>query len=268
MITICLNQELIDQRSLIKLIQYMEWNEPYAEYLVGKAGTEHYKLLAEISQQLKSGAKVADIGSFYGTSALALSINEEIEITTYDINKFIPEDCPKTPLTRPNIKQKIMRGQDDIEYLVQCDFILLDVDPHDGKQEKEILDLLIEHKFRGILCCDDINMSRDMKEFWNNIPENLKKYDVSYLGHWTGTGLIVFDPEYIDIYIPPKYIEINVMTDDSENNIDMNEDNIKKMIEKMAPLIGERFNIDLSNLSIISATHPNALPLKSLEVLK
>lgn len=266
MTTIYLNQESIEKRSLIKLIQYMEWNETYAEYLLGKAGTEHYKLLADISLQLKPGAKIADIGSFYGTSALALSINESIDVTTYDIESHIqtPSENIKTPLSRTNLKQKLMRGQDDIEYISMCDFILLDVDPHDGKQEKEILDLLIEHKFRGILCCDDIKMSRDMKEFWNNIPENLKKIDVSHLGHWTGTGIVVFDPSYIDIEISPKTIEINIISNE-ENNQDIREEEIKNILQQLAPILNEKYNFNFEELSIISAQNSNALPLVPTE---
>jgi hypothetical protein len=40
-----------------------------------------------------------------------------------------------------------------------------------------------------------------MKDFWNTIPENLTKYDVTDIGHWTGTGIIVFDPNTYDIKI-------------------------------------------------------------------
>jgi hypothetical protein len=37
---------------------------------------------------------------------------------------------------------------------------------------------------------DDIHLNDDMKLFWNNITE--EKYDLTSIGHWSGTGLVVF----------------------------------------------------------------------------
>jgi hypothetical protein len=38
---------------------------------------------------------------------------------------------------------------------------------------------------------DDINLNNPMKEFWNVITED--KYDISEYGHWSGTGLVIFE---------------------------------------------------------------------------
>ena len=37
---------------------------------------------------------------------------------------------------------------------------------------------------------DDIDLNQPMKEFWGIINE--EKYDVSHVGHWSGTGIVIF----------------------------------------------------------------------------
>ena len=53
--------------------------------------------------------------------------------------------------------------------------------------------------YAGMVLCDDIHISQDMKNFWNDVP--LKKIDVTKYGHVTGTGIIVFDPTVVDVIV-------------------------------------------------------------------
>lgn len=201
--TLTLSYDDVAKQPMGHLLPFMSWNPPYITYMNELPGQEHYKLLANISHQLPDGAVISDVGTYFGASALALSSNPKVCVTTYDIADCITKNNNTlTPLSRENITQKIMPGQQDIELIAKSDLVVLDIDPHDGPAEIDFVKLLVEHGFRGILICDDINLNAGMKEFWNSIPSHLKKIDVSRLAHWTGTGLVVFDPLKIDA----KYI--------------------------------------------------------------
>ena len=182
------------------LYPYMTWNPQYINFMNELPGREHYRMLASISKQLDDGAGVADVGTYFGASALAFSINPNVHVTTYDIHQCIPEHG-MTPLARANVKQKVMSGQLDVGNIVNSDVVLLDIDPHDGPTETKFVELLMENNFQGILLCDDIFHNKGMTQFWNDIPSILKKVDVSEYGHWTGTGAVIFNPDIIDILL-------------------------------------------------------------------
>ena len=67
--------------------------------------------------------------------------------------------------------------------------MFLDVN-HDGKFEKIFYEHLKEINYKGLILCDDIYLNEPMKRWWNDIEE--EKYDLTYKGHWSGTGLIYF----------------------------------------------------------------------------
>ncbi len=75
-----------------------------------------------------------------------------------------------------------------IEEIHSSPFIMLDID-HSGKTEKEILDFLVDNNWHGHLLLDDIYLNNAMKDFWNNIT--LEKYDLTHIGHFSGTGLVI-----------------------------------------------------------------------------
>lgn len=200
MIKLNLNKENVFARSILDLLPYMEWNPEFLQYMNKSPGCEHYRMLAEISNQLPDGTRISDLGTYNGSSALALSDNLNVHVTTYDIKQFIPDSSKiLTPLTRPNIQMKIMPCQSDIQSILQSQFVFLDIDPHDGPEETQFVKLLLDNGFRGILGCDDIHLNAGMNLFWDSIPFHLKKIDVTYLGHSSGTGLVIFDPSLIDI---------------------------------------------------------------------
>jgi hypothetical protein len=188
----------VEKIDLTNLSYYLSWDLDSKKYFLTNTGSEHYKLLAYLSNQI--GGDIADIGTLRGASALALSLNENSNIFTFDILNQIPDEGD-TPVTRKNIHMYLIRGQDVIPLIKHCKLIVMDVDPHDGKQEVEIFNKLVEHKFQGILIVDDIHLNDGMERFWNSIPTHLKKLDLTHLGHGTGTGLVVFDRNVIDVDI-------------------------------------------------------------------
>lgn len=175
----------VKSQSLDTLIPYITHPN---EYFDRPAGEEHYRLLAHISNQLPNGSIVADIGTSMGLSALALSINEKIKVISYDIldtSKYTSKMA-----TRPNIEFIIKDALTDIDKIKSSSVILLDIDPHDGIQEKAFIAKLEEAGYKGLVFCDDINLNDGMKSWWAGIKQ--EKADVTAYGHWSGTGVIFF----------------------------------------------------------------------------
>ena len=46
-------------------------------------------------------------------------------------------------------------------------------------------------KYKGYLMLDDIYYNDAMRNFWSSIVE--EKYDISNIGHHSGTGLVIFN---------------------------------------------------------------------------
>lgn len=145
------------------------------------------------------GETIIDIGTHIGYSALAMAFNPKVNVVSYDLYDHFSKMAPTTARDVPNITFLLKNCITDAQNLSQSPFIFLDVDPHDGVQEKEIINALAEAGFKGIMVCDDIYKNTEMRAFWDWVP--YKKYDISKFGHWSGTGLIVFDQNEYDVDI-------------------------------------------------------------------
>lgn len=200
-----ITKPLVNECALETASEFVAWNPSFREFLLKDAGEEHYKLLNFLAKQVaqtKQACIVSDIGTLYGCSALAFAFaHPSVQVTTYDINNVIP-NAPnsKTIANVTNITRKFMSGQIDIANIAKSDIVLLDIDPHEGVEEKKIVDKLKEIGFKGLLVVDDINLNDKMKAFWESIA--LPKYDVTKVGHWTGTGIVVYDESTIDVVVP------------------------------------------------------------------
>ena len=155
--------------------------------LLSNCSTEAYKLYAYLSSQYDN-ITILDVGTYNGNSALALSYNEKNNVISYDIAEFGASNIPKN-----NIIWKIKDFRDDksIDF-DKVKIILIDVDPHDGKQEVEMIDFLRRVKWSGILLFDDIHLNDDMKKIWNIFPEHIR-IDLTEVGHHSGTGMVIFN---------------------------------------------------------------------------
>ena len=92
-------------------------------------------------------------------------------------------------------------AKEDVELFKNSPVIMLDIDPHDGKQEIEIVQKLIDINYKGIVICDDIHLNSEMEYFWSWIPCELEKFDITLYGHFSGTGLLVFDNSVVSVEI-------------------------------------------------------------------
>lgn len=190
--TITLNNETLDEIDLSEFNKYVDWTEKnnLFQYFNLDSGKEHYKLLAYLANQFDKDMTHIDIGTYMGFSAVALSAFGH-NVITYDVCDWIPDEGESIK-THPKITYKIMDCLNDMDTLVKAEVIMLDIDPHDGIQEPEIMQALRDNNYKGLVILDDINLNKNMRDFWESIPE--KKYDVGKYGHWTSTGIVVFEP--------------------------------------------------------------------------
>lgn len=145
------------------------------------AGLEHYRLLAYISK-LYNGVTLLDIGSYQGSSAIALSFNKKNKVISYDIDQQ-PEIGE---INIPNIK--FIKGN-VLKDEITAPFILLDT-YHDGTFEQDFVDHLLKINYKGLVMFDDIHLNEEMSNFWNGLKN--EKYDLTEIGHHSGTGIAIF----------------------------------------------------------------------------
>jgi predicted O-methyltransferase YrrM len=199
-----LNKAAINAVDITSCQEFLQWNPAYKDFLTKGAGEEHYKLLNFLAKKVaegKNGILVSDIGTLYGSSAIAFATaHPSVQVTTYDIANLIPTiNGVKTINQVSNIRRKFMSGQLDVANIAKSDLVLLDIDPHEGVEERKFVQLLKDHGFKGLLVVDDIHLNQEMIDFWESV--SLRKVDITELGHWTGTGIIVYDPDTLDIQV-------------------------------------------------------------------
>jgi len=157
----------------------------YQGYFMSKSGQEHYRLLAHISQT-NDLVDILDIGTLKGCSALAFSVNQSNKVFSFNTgNEF---DLNYTPLNAEFIIDDILNGEYN-EVILGSKYIMLDT-YHDGTFEKEFYDHLVSINYKGYLLLDDIHLNFEMERFWGSITK--EKYDITNIGHITGTGVVYF----------------------------------------------------------------------------
>jgi predicted O-methyltransferase YrrM len=174
----------IDYSSFESLVE----TSTHKKYFLDKPGREHYKLLSYISSKAKKGSLLIDLGTFKGLSALALSYNKNVKVTTYDIKQ---NNIEPQLINQSNIEFKCVDGLEDMENILKANFIFLDVDPHDGAKELRFIKAIFEGGYKGQILCDDIHFNPEMRTMWNNLT--YKKEDWTDIGHYTGSGMIYYN---------------------------------------------------------------------------
>jgi predicted O-methyltransferase YrrM len=159
------------------------------EMNVGQEEGEHYKLLFYLTTLMKDEL-ILDLGTRDGLSALCLAYNKNNDVITYDLNDK-PNEMFSFEGELPNLKFKQMNVFDEsIDIFKKSKLIFLDLDPHDGIQEKKFIELMESINYNGIIIADDIVWFPNMKNWWDNLKQ--KKFNVTKFGHGSGTGIIDF----------------------------------------------------------------------------
>lgn len=150
------------------------------------AGQSEYRLYAYLSTFFNK-TTILDIGTRTGGSALALSYNPNNEVISYDL-----VEQGASAIEKENITWKIMDFMEDEELdWDNISIVMIDVDPHDGSQERVMMDWLRDKGWKGLLLHDDIGPGwPDIQLMWDEIPE--EKFDVTEIAHMSGTGLVNF----------------------------------------------------------------------------
>jgi predicted O-methyltransferase YrrM len=182
---------------LSEVERYTTWN-PNSVYFTQPPGREHYRLLGQLATQLPPGSTVADVGTYLGFSALALSAASNLAaVESYDIVDCMAEPRAQGQATahdRSNIRLHVSPGGcfdvEAMDAICACPLIVLDVDPHDGVQERRFMAELERRAYRGAVVCDDIHLNAEMSAFWYDVRQ--PKRDITHAGHWSGTGIVVF----------------------------------------------------------------------------
>jgi len=175
--------ELSKRLHVIESVYDVVKHTPDGKLFLDPPGHQHYHLLAYISSKLPSGSKILEIGTRRGETAIALRAgNPDISITTCDLEDMF--------IRYSDIEFIHCNGLDIIDRFKDAQFIFIDVDPHDGKQERVMIQKLKDVGFKGILMLDDIHINEEMYAFWNDI--DLKKIDATSIGHYSGTGFVSF----------------------------------------------------------------------------
>ena len=176
-------KEEVRKISLITQAEKMN-DDQHRGYLTSDAGIEHYKLLAYISSAYV-GQTIYDIGTSVGNSSLALSYSPTTTVISYDI-----VDIKRISSAPANVEYRIGDFRLDPEVL-KAPFIFIDVDPHDGIQEQAFHEFFLANNYKGIVMWDDINV-QGLQHWWPLI-ENVTKLDITQAGHWSGTGLTIYN---------------------------------------------------------------------------
>ena len=150
------------------------------------AGQSEYRFYAYMSTWFNN-TTILDIGTRTGGSALALSYNPTNNIRSYDL-----VEQGASSIKKDNIEWNIgdFMEDEDIDW-DNVSIVMIDVDPHDGSQERVMMDWLREKGWKGILMHDDIGPGwPDIQLIWDEIPE--EKFDLTEIAHMSGTGIVNF----------------------------------------------------------------------------
>jgi len=166
----------------------------------GAPGQQHYRFLHHLVKTLQPKS-VVDIGTHQGASAIALASGAQTTtVHTFDIhNKRLDwgaRECENRIVFHQDDLFDPQRFEANRALLLASPLIFLDVDPHNGVMEIAFYRMLRDAGYRGLLVCDDVWMFKGMRDhFWSQVE--LPKVDCTHVGHFSGTGIIVFGNDYV-----------------------------------------------------------------------
>ena len=185
--TLTINRKEILEEDITGLAKYQEgWCKPNFMSWDKEAGVTEYKLYSYLSYEMPWSSVILDIGTLFGGSALALSSNPYQEVLSYDLMNI--ETHEEGALNKVNIELRVANFMEtDIDYN-NVHLIVIDIDPHDGLQEPPMVEFIVNQGFEGLILLDDIHLSPDMEQMWNNF--GYEKHDATEIGHFSGTGIL------------------------------------------------------------------------------
>jgi hypothetical protein len=206
-----------DIRSFSKqrLHELMQFTYPkYEKHMMNAPGREHYTLLEYMTATYGDCRHVVDIGTRFVASSLALG-SHETPVWTFDLPKSTERKVAFRGKSERKWKRKVKAAKVDITFhnldLLKVNnnefrrymstwLIMLDTHhlPYSIPFEREWLDRLLRlGDFSGLVLLDDIHLNDEMKQWWEELQDKAmergyKAYDLTSVGHISGTGLLDF----------------------------------------------------------------------------
>jgi hypothetical protein len=185
-----------------KDVENIKLNNTVEEYKKS-AGDENYKLFAYLANEITNGTIIDITTDKLSSGAFANNINNKVYM--FDILNCISDNEKKNLWPNNNVIYSNENITDDTirdkfkDLILNSSIISIDYHPHNGIFEYNFYQWLKENNYKGLLIFDDIHYFKEMRDnLWHKIPSS-EKYDVTKFGHWSGTGLVVFNGQKIDL---------------------------------------------------------------------
>jgi hypothetical protein len=198
-----------------RLSELKQFTHPnYEKHMMNAPGKEHYTLLEYMTATYGDCRHVVDIGTRYVASSLALG-SHETPVWTFDIPKSTERKSAFRGASEKVWKEKVEAAKVDIKFhnldllkvsnhefskYMSTWLIMLDTHhlPYSRPFEREWMNRLLQMgDFSGLVLLDDINLNAEMKKWWKELEDTAaergyKTYDLTSVGHVSGTGLLDF----------------------------------------------------------------------------
>jgi len=218
--SLVIDKPAIRSQSKALLDQLKKYTVPsYEGFFMGDPGVEHYTLLHYLTKHYHAKddcRHVVDIGTRYVASSLALGATG-VPVKTFDIPTSQERVFAFRGKTEEEWRNQVETFTDvriefnNLDLLAVSDedfrnymstwLISLDTHhlPYSYPFEREYLARLVamKPKYEGIMILDDIHLNPEMKQWWLELQGNATEwgfttYDVTSVGHSSGTGLLDF----------------------------------------------------------------------------
>lgn len=148
----------------------------------------YYRMLAVYGREFRP-KRVCEIGTCYGSSAMALSKFNPGTVTTFDIN--LGNVVDHRMMNDFGIKTVLLRSPTECEALPfhEYDTLFIDIGDHNGKPERVIYERLLRENWKGVAFWDDINWG-GMRPLWDSMT--VDKCETNWHGTASGFGVTVF----------------------------------------------------------------------------
>jgi hypothetical protein len=166
---------------------------------MGVCGKENHRLLSYFST-LFDDSIIMHIGDS-SSATTALSFNKKNKVLWFDFKNENKNSLEENVIyNTDNLFDDEIQEQYKV-LILNTRFIYLSVAPHIGTIEYIFYEYLKKINYGGFIIFDEIWYHKEMRNnFWYKIPYEYR-YDLTHLGHWTGTGVVTFNPKIVF----PKY---------------------------------------------------------------
>ena len=161
-------------------LDYSYLSEVPSDFTV-RPGREHFRLLSYLTTKYDN-ATITYIGPcIYAIKALSYNKTATLQLFT-------------------GVNGEVDREEWNAK-LLKSSFIFLQADSDNGTMYMEFYEYMKKLDYKGYIICNNIWACKAMRDdFWYRIPYE-ERYDLSDLGHWSGTGVISFSK---DIRFPKR----------------------------------------------------------------